>query len=84
MQSIQSPYVIGFQASFADEASVYIIMEYAERGSVSDQINSRRRAKECFEATDVWRCLVQVCCLFSTSHFFLEKNKCFYGGGQDR
>lgn len=31
MQAMDSPYVVSFEASFADEKSVFIIMGYAER-----------------------------------------------------
>jgi len=65
---VGSPYVVRFEASFADEASVFIIMEFAERGSLSDHIRGMLKARRRFEEGDAWRCLVQTACGLAHVH----------------
>ncbi|KAJ1472697.1 kinase-like domain-containing protein [Baffinella frigidus] len=60
MQSISHNHVIKFEASFVDEQSVVIIMEYASGGTVADLIKERRELHARFEEEDIWRCLLQV------------------------
>ena len=60
MQAIQSPFVVRFEASFGDQNSVYIIMQYAERGSLADHARSMVKNKQRFAEDVVWKCMCQV------------------------
>ena len=60
LSQIHSPYVIRFEASYALDNQIFIIMEYAQGGCIGDLIKERKDLCSRFHEDDLWRCVVQV------------------------
>jgi NIMA (never in mitosis gene a)-related kinase len=61
LSKVSSPYVIGYFDSFADDSNLYIIMEFADKGTLDELVKKQRtNLKVAFEEREIWRYLLEI------------------------
>jgi len=68
LSKLQHPYIVGYKDSFVDNKYLYIIMEYADRGDLFDQIKRQKMTGRFFPESQIWEWFVQVCLALKHVH----------------
>jgi serine/threonine protein kinase len=73
LAQITSPYVIEYYDSFFDDENLYIIMEYAEKGTLNEFIKKKKELNELIPEIDIWRYLLELCIGVYRFFFYLDE-----------
>ena len=57
---LKSPFIVAFAESFEEKGTLYIVMEYADGGDLSQKIERRKRARKYFSEEDILHDFIQV------------------------
>lgn len=68
LSKLQHPYIVGYKDSFVDSKYLYIIMEYADRGDLFDQIKKQKMTGRLFPEAQIWEWFVQICLALKHVH----------------
>lgn len=60
LRVITGPTIIKFHESFIENQNIYIVMEYAESGSLADLIRMHVTKKKCFSEDDILMYTAQI------------------------
>ncbi|KAA6402885.1 MAG: putative MAP kinase kinase family domain protein [Streblomastix strix] len=55
LAQLDSDYIVRYYDSFLDGANLYIVMEFAEEGTLSDLLNKKKEQENPFTEDEIWR-----------------------------
>jgi NIMA (never in mitosis gene a)-related kinase len=72
LSKISSPYVIKYFDSFMDDKNLYIIMEFADKGTLDELVKTHKtELKAAFPENEIWRYLIEI--TLGTYHIHNQK-----------
>ena len=62
LASIKSKYIVNYKEAFLDgkDSSLCLVMEYADKGDLSQRIEEQKKRNKYFNERDIWRIFVQL------------------------
>jgi NIMA (never in mitosis gene a)-related kinase len=72
LAKVTSTYVIRYFDSFADDLNLYIVMEFADKGTLDELVKKQKTEKKvAFEEREIWRYLLEI--TIGTYHIHCQK-----------